>query len=87
MAFHKSNFGSFAGGLQVDVNGFVPEATDGPFDLVFDHGMERTHNDDGSLTEYGEWWTEEQFPDILAAAVAATEVSQARLSEWHTENA
>ena len=86
MAFHKSNFGTFSGGLQADMNGYVPEATDGPFDLHYDHGTERTHNDDGSLTEYGEWWVEERFPEIVAEAVEATEEANASLHDWQTEN-
>lgn len=86
MAFHISNFGAFRGGLTADMNGYVPEATDGPFDLAYDHGTERTHNADGELTEYGEWWAEERFPEIVAAQVAATEAAEARLHEWQTEN-
>ncbi len=86
MAFHISNFGSFGGGLQADMNGYVPEATDGPFDLAYDHGTERTHDAEGNLTEYGEWWVEERFPEIREEAIAATAEAQERLHEWQTEN-
>jgi hypothetical protein len=82
MAFHKSNYGSFGGSLPCDVHGFVPEARDGPWDLDFDHGSQRTHEDDGSLTEYGEWWKEEGFPELKERAVNATEVAEKELRKW-----
>lgn len=86
MAFHKSNFGSFGHGV-CDMNGYVPEATDtDPFAFAIDHGTERTHNADGSLTEYGEWWAEEGFAEWKARAIAATEESAAGLEEWRTAN-
>lgn len=86
MSYHKSNLGSFGGGIQADMNGYVPEATDGPWDLDYNHSTERTHNDDGSLTEYGEWWEDERFPEIQAAAIAATAKAEAALAAWQTEN-
>ena len=86
MAFHKSNFGAFGGGLHADMNGYVPEEDDGPFDLSYDHGSERTHNDDGTLTEYGEWWVEDRWPEIVADAIEATQEAQDDLHEWRKEN-
>lgn len=82
MSFHKSNLGSFGGSLRADMDGYVPEATDGPWDLNFDHGSERTHDSAGNLTEYGEWWEEEGFPEIRDAAVAATTEAEAGLAGW-----
>lgn len=84
MAFHKSNLGSFGGGIRADMNGYVPEATDGPFDLSVDHGTERTHDDDGNLTEYGEWWRDEGFPAWRDEAVAATAKAEAALAKWQS---
>ena len=86
MAFHKSNFGAFGGGLHADMNGYIPEAEDGPFDLAYDHA-ERTHNADGTLTEYGEWWVEDRWPEIVAEAVKATAEAQESLREWQEQNA
>ena len=86
MAFHKTNLGSFGVGLKSDMNGFVLEATDGPWDFVIDHGTERTHNENGGLTEYGEWWEEEGFPEWRDAAVEATAQSTEALSKWQREN-
>lgn len=83
MAYHKSNLGAFArAGLHADMDGYVPEATDGPWDLHYDHGTERTHNPDGTLTEYGEWWREERWPEIVAEAVAATAEANAAAHAW-----
>lgn len=82
MSFHKSNLGSFGENLDADMNGYVPDAETGPFELSYDHGTERTHDDDGELTEYGEWWQDERFPEIQAAAIAATSASEAGLQEW-----
>lgn len=86
MAFHKNNLGSFGSHIQADMHDYVPEANDGPFDLTYDHGTEQTHHDDGSLTEYGEWWVEERFPEIVAAAVAATKKAEAGLRERQVGN-
>lgn len=87
MAFHKSNLGSFGEGLRADMDGYVPEASDGPWDFSIDHGTERTHNEDGGLTEYGEWWEEEGYPEWQAAAVKATARAAKALGEWQAENA
>lgn len=81
MSFHKSNLGSFAGGIKADINGYVPEANDGPWDFAIDHA-ERTHNEDGSLTEYGEWWEEDGFPQWQEECVEATKKAQNALGEW-----
>lgn len=86
MAFHRTNLGSFAGGIRADMSGYVPEATDGPWDLSVDHGTERTHDADGELTEYGQWWEEEGYPEWQAEAIAATESATAALAEWQAAN-
>lgn len=85
MSFHKSNLGSFGENLQADINGYVPTAETGPWDLDYDHGSERTHNADGSLTEYGEWWEQERFPEIRDAAISATEAAEAGITEWRNK--
>lgn len=85
MAFHKSNFGSF-GNLPCDMNGYVPEADDGPWDFAIDHGTERTHDENGELTEYGEWWEDEGFPEWRDRAVKETEEASKALSEWQNQN-
>lgn len=82
MAFHKSRLGSFGEDVDADMNGYVPTAETGAWDLSYDHGTERTHNDDGSLTEYGEWWEDERFTEIRDAAIAATEAAIAGITEW-----
>jgi hypothetical protein len=82
MAFHKNNLGSFGGHVQADMNGYVPTADTGAFELSYDHGSEHTHGADGNLTEYGEWWQDERFPEIKAEAIKATEDAEAGLSEW-----
>lgn len=87
MAFHKSNLCSFGEGLRADTNGYVPEANDGPWDFAIDHGTGRTHDEDGELTEYGEWWEEEGFPEWRDAAVEATRQSTEALGRWQRENA
>ena len=46
------------------MNGFIPEATDGPWDLAYEHA-EQTHLADGTLTPYGEWWEDDGWPDLL----------------------
>jgi hypothetical protein len=86
MAFHKSNLGSFGEGLPADMNGYVPEADDGPWDFAVDHGCESTHDEDGELTEYGEWWEEEGFPQWQADAIAATQASEEACGQWQEEN-
>ena len=81
MTYHKSNLGSFAS-LITDINGYVPTADTGPWDLTYDHGTEDTHDEDGELTEYGEWWEEERFPEIKADAIKATEEAESAISNW-----
>lgn len=87
MAYHKSNLGGFGYGVQADMNGYVPEEGDGPFALSYDHGTELTHDEYGELTEYGEWWVEDGYPEILAAAIKATAAAVKGLSEWQDKNA
>lgn len=82
MSFHASNLGRFGDGLRTDMNGKVPEADDGPWDFAVDHGAERTHTENGGLTEYGEWWEKEGFPAWQAEALEATERSMKALAEW-----
>lgn len=82
MAFHRSNLGSYGTGLPADMNGYVPEDGDGPWSLSYDHGGEDTHDEDGDLTPYGEWWEEDRWPEIVTEAVAATERSEAGVREW-----
>ena len=81
-AFHKSNLGSFGEHLSTDMDGFVPTAECGPWELDYDHGTERTHDEDGELTEYGEWWEEDRWPEIVDESVAATKAAEAGLTEW-----
>ncbi len=83
--FHHTNLGCFAPVQYADMQGFIPELSDGPWDLTYDHGSERTHNADETLTEYGEFW-EEAWPAIRADAVAATEDANKRLGEWQESN-
>lgn len=84
--FHYSNFGSFAPSVR-DMDGFVAEATDNdPWAFNIDHGGERTHNDDGSLTEYGEWWEEDGFPEWRDRAVAETATAEEGLVEWRSNS-
>lgn len=82
MAFHKSNLGSCGVNVQADINGYVPTADTGPWDLTYDHGSEETHNDDGKLTEYGEWWENEGFPAIKAQAIRVTAEAEGAISDW-----
>jgi hypothetical protein len=83
--FHTSNMGSHGERLPCDLNGFVPEASDDdPWAFTIDHGSERTHEDDGNLTEYGEWWEEEGFAAWRDDAVVATKKATDALSEWQT---
>lgn len=82
MAFHKSNLGSFGESLPCSIEGYVPTADTGPWELTYDHGGESTHDADGELTEYGEWWENDSWPEIVAEAVAATAAAEAGLAEW-----
>lgn len=81
MAFHATNMGAYAPATR-DMNGYVPEADDGPWDLAFDHGTERTHGEDGELTEYGEWWEEDGWPELRDRAVHETAEAAGALREW-----
>ena len=80
-AFHRTNLGTFGESLPADSNGYVPDATTGPWELTYDHGTASTHAEDGSLTEYGAWW-EAEWPVLVDEAIRATEEAQANLSEW-----
>ena len=83
MAFHKSNLGNYGNRIQCDMNGYVPTAETTPWELTYDHGMEATHDDDDELTEYGEWWEYEKFPEIKAAAIKAQAEAQSAMSDLH----
>lgn len=83
--FHHSNLGSFGSGLPHDMNGFVPEAEDGPWDFAIDHGCQETHDDDDNLTEYGQWWEEDGFPEWQAEAIKATELAKSALHAWQNQ--
>lgn len=84
--FHKTNLGAYGENLTADMNGYVPEATDGPWDFTLDH-TERTHDDAGNLTEYGQWWEDEGYPEWRDAAVAATRQATEALGRWQDRNA
>lgn len=86
MAYHVSKLGSFGPTQHTDMEGYVPEADDGPWDLKYDHGLEVTHNEDGSLTEYGEWWEEERWPEKRDAAIEATREAEEALARWQESN-
>jgi len=67
--YHISNLGLNSNQCpHTDIEGYVPTEDDGPFDLTFDHGSESTHDEDGELTEYGQWWEDEGWPEKVAAA-------------------
>lgn len=82
--FHKSNYGSFGGGLPADMDGYVPEEGDDAFAGNWDHGGRATHHPDGTLTEYGEWWESEGFPDLLERATEVKERADEQLAEWRS---
>ena len=82
MAFHESNLGAFGGQVSSDINGYVPTVETGPWDLTYDHGTEETHDNDGDLTAYGEYWESDRFPEIKAEAIKATEAAEAAVAEW-----
>lgn len=83
--FHRTNLGMY-GNLPSDMDGYVPEDQDGPWDFNIDHGSERTHDENGELTEYGEWWENEGFPEWKAEAIASTAESEKELDEWRHAN-
>jgi hypothetical protein len=64
--YHKSVLGSAGDSIPCDANGFIPDLNDeDPCAFTFDHGDEKTHTPYGSLTEYGQWWVDEGYPDWL----------------------
>ena len=85
MAFHKSQFGEFGKNLPCDLNGFVPTEDTGPWDLAYDHGSESTHNSEGSMTEYGQWW-EDEWDTKVTDAVVATAEAEKELEKWRSTN-
>lgn len=81
-SIHVSTLGSFAPkGRYIDLDGYIPTEDCGPWELRYDHGTEDTHDADGDLTEYGDWW-ESEWLDIVDEAVAATEAAAAAVQEW-----
>jgi len=72
MTFHKSNLGSRGLRIVSDLHGFVPTESTDAWELEYDHGGESTHDDDGELTEYGEWFEDSRFPEIKAQAIQET---------------
>jgi hypothetical protein len=82
--FHKSNYGTFGSNLPCDMNGYVPERNDSPFRGAWDHGTERTHDDGGELTEYGQWWEDEGFPELLERVAESLERADESLTEWQS---
>ena len=80
MTYHKSSLGNFARSVPSDIDGFVPTAETKCWDMNYGHS-EPTHNDDGTLTEYGIWFEEERFPEIKAIAIEATAKANASISE------
>ena len=85
MAFHKSQLGAFGENLPCDLNGYVPTEGTGPWDLTYDHGSESTHDSDGNMTEYGQWW-EDEWGDKVTAAVVATTEAEKELEKWRSTN-
>lgn len=82
MAFHFSRFGMFGNNLPCDIDGYVPEQNDSPWEFNVDHGYERTHDDDGNLTDYGRWWETEGFPQWVEEAVKETKKAERQLRKW-----
>jgi hypothetical protein len=61
--YHIHRLGLQATSSNSDMDGYVPEDGDGPWDFTIDHGTEKTHDDDGNLTPYGEWWEDDGFDE------------------------
>ena len=69
MAYHVSNYGSFAGDLRrfADLDGYVPEPGDSHDDLDWD-----------SATE----WTDDAWREHVAGAETARKAAAAELAAW-----
>lgn len=81
--FHVSRLGAFGASVHHDMNGYVPEAADGPWDFAIDHGGQDTHDPDtGELTDYGRWWEEDRFPEWRDEAIEATRSAHTKTLEW-----
>ncbi len=85
MAFHHGDLGAFGEKIPADMDGYVPEAGDNPWQFAVDHGGQRTHDQDGELNEYGEWWEGVGFFLWLGEAIAATTRSVEALAEWQDQ--
>jgi len=86
MAFHISNFGSFASDLKhyADINGYVPEEGDSPEDLNWGHDeFERDFDDYGDGYD---GYAAEKWSEHVSGAVAATEKASVALAEWRAGN-
>src|SRR5690606_24968719 len=79
--FHRSKLGSYARFINADMDGYIPEAGDGPWDFAIDHGTELTHIG-GKLTAYGKWWEDEGFPAWRDEAIARPRLAFAALLRW-----
>ena len=82
MGIHESNLGVCGRNIPTDKHGYIPTADDGPWDLDFDHGIEQTHDDDCGLTEYGVWWEDEGFPEVVRQAIVHVEAAQCEIYHW-----
>lgn len=78
MSYHVSRLGRFGLSIHTDQHGYVPQDSDGAWDLTFGHA-EATHDKSGDLTEYGDWWECERWPEIVADAVRATAEAESEL--------
>jgi hypothetical protein len=67
--------------LPADLDLYVPQEGDEPFAGNWDHGQP-THDEDGSLTEYGRWWAEDRFPELVQAATQAIARAERDLGAW-----
>ena len=70
MSYHYTNLGHQRPPSYADKDGYIPTDLAEWDSLNYDHGDSALFDEDGQLTEYGEWWRDEGFPDILAEAEA-----------------
>lgn len=73
MSYHKTNFGSFSGHVQADIDGYVHTSIK---DVMA-----------GNWDEMGGRMTREQAAEIAAANRKATQEAEADLAEWRQKNA
>lgn len=78
MAYHISNFGSFAhANITRDLDGYVPMPGDKFKDFRFDFG-----SDDLEDAETASHWQEDWFPGVCNANKRATEDAERELADW-----